>query len=303
MGGKVIKGKSGIGSISSRDVVASRLVKSSSKVLTKDKLGKVVSGGSSPRVTGPISKKSSSMSIGFDKSPRSNNSGKSNEYKINVSNNTNTTMSGFNPTRLANKKQKLNKLNRMNTIDGGETEVLEIIKKNNQTYEDYDLINECLIKHFFMRSLEKDARNEIIKEMVLSSVNQGAFVFQQGSMGTYFYIVKQGELELYINEGFVTSFKTGDSFGELALLHGAPRSGTVKATKKSQLWCLERKNFRKIVDHINHVNYEENSRFISSIPILANIENDLKSVLASNLIKEYYEQDKYIVKGKIFSKI
>jgi hypothetical protein len=47
------------------------------------------------------------------------------------------------------------------------------------------------------------------------------------------------------------------------------------------------------------MNYEENKRFINSIPILANIENDLKSILASNLIKLFYDKDKSIVKGII----
>ena len=121
-------------------------------------------------------------------------------------------------------------------------------------------------------------------------------------MGNFFYIIKEGECELFINNNYIKNLRAGDSFGDLALLHGAPRSGSVKTVGIMFVWCLERRNFRKIVDHINFLNFEENKKFISSIPILCNIENEMKSVLASNLIKLYYDKDKVIVKGKFFFK-
>ena len=214
-------------------------------------------------------------------------------------------VSNFKPTqststkRIADKKQKVN-ANLNNTMETSELDVLTIKKRNNHDFEDKELINSCLVKHFFMRCLDKDARNEITKEMTLCSVDANTFVFKQGAMGNFFYIVKEGELELYLNNVFTKIIVPGESFGELALLHGAPRSGSVKTKTKALVWCLERRNFRKIMDHINLINFEENMRFISSIPILSNIDQDLKSVLASNLLKEYYEIDKFIVRGILF---
>lgn len=178
-----------------------------------------------------------------------------------------------------------------------ELDVLKIVKKNNHEFQDFELIDNCLVKHFFMRCLEQDARMEIIKEMSLCKIDADTYVFRQDSMGNFFYIIKEGECELFINENYIKNIQAGESFGELALLHRAPRSGSVKTIGITYVWCLERRNFRKIVDHINYMNYEENKRFINSIPILLNIENDLKSILASNLIKEFYDKDKVIVKG------
>ncbi len=179
-----------------------------------------------------------------------------------------------------------------------ELDVLKIVKRNNDKFVDYELIDECLIKHFFMRSLDNDARNEIIKEMSLCRIDVNTYVFRQGSMGNFFYLIRDGECELFVNENHIKNLKAGDSFGELALLHKAPRSGSVRTIGLTYVWCLERKNFRKIVDHINNLNYEENKRFINSIPILVNIESDLKSILASNLMKVFFEKDETIVKGK-----
>jgi cGMP-dependent protein kinase len=198
-------------------------------------------------------------------------------------------------SRFANKKSKII-TNASKTIEASDLDVLTIRKKNNKDFDDYEVIDNCLLGHFFMRALDKEARVEIIKEMTLGEIEAGQTVFKQGAIGNFFYIVKEGQLELLINDGYTKSFTIGDSFGELALLHSAPRSGTIKAKTKCLLWFLERRNFRKIMEHINQQNYEENIKFINSIPILTNMENDLKSVLASNCIKSYYEAEKYIVR-------
>ncbi len=97
--------------------------------------------------------------------------------------------------RIAEKKQKVN-ANQSNTMETSELDVLTIKKRNNHDYEDKDLINSCLIKHFFMRCLDKDSRSEIIKEMTLCHIDPNTFVFKHGAMGNFVYIGKEGELEL-----------------------------------------------------------------------------------------------------------
>jgi cGMP-dependent protein kinase len=215
------------------------------------------------------------------------------KQSISISKPTPTTTSS---RRIADKKQKVY-ANSSNTMETNEIDVLTIIKRNNHDFEDKELITSCLVKHFFMRCLDKESMTEITKEMTLCQIDANTNVFKQGAMGNFFYIVKEGELDLYLNDIFTKTIVTGESFGELALLHGAPRSGSVKTKTKTLVWCLERRNFRKIMDHINLINFEENMRFITSIPILANIDNDLKSVLAHNLLKEYFDIGKSIVRG------
>jgi hypothetical protein len=57
-----------------------------------------------------------------------------------------------------------------------EKSILTIIKKHNRNNEDNNLINNCLIKHFFMKDLDKQARNAIIQEMSLSSVQENIYI-------------------------------------------------------------------------------------------------------------------------------
>ncbi len=200
------------------------------------------------------------------------------------------------PTRTTKKKKIGTITNQEEESSKAESDVLTIKMKHNRLCEDKELIDNCIIKHFFMRTLEKGARLEIIKEMSYATVPSNTIIFQQGTPGNFFYILKVGTVELYIDGNKIKTFSVGESFGELALLHGAPRSGTVKAITECGLWVLERKNFRKIVDHITKMNFEENKTFIQSVPILNSIEHYQQAILCVSLIKETFEEGKYIVK-------
>lgn len=197
-----------------------------------------------------------------------------------------------NGPRTSSKKVKVLKEN----FPSLEYEVMKIVKKNNKELEDAKLIENCIAKHFFMRVLERQARVEIIREMTLCFVPAESMIFTQGEPGNFFYILKEGKVDVLVDGNVVKSLRSGENFGELALLHGAARSASVKAISDCYLWVLERKNFRKIIDHINQINFEENKKFIQSIPILANLEIDQKALLCSNLIKEVFEEGSIIVK-------
>ena len=83
------------------------------------------------------------------------------------------------------------------------------------------------MKHFFMKKLDDDARKEIAKQLNLNEVQADQRVCKQGTMGYYFYIVKEGKLIVEINGQKLKELAPGDSFGELALIHGANRSASI----------------------------------------------------------------------------
>lgn len=191
---------------------------------------------------------------------------------------------------------KKHKLGIENSKLSKESEVLKIIKNSNHDLEDFDLIDKCMVKNIFLRNLETQARKEVIKQMCYCFVPADTVVFNQGAIGNYFYIIKEGKVDLIIDGEQKKTLRYGDSFGELALLHGALRSGTIKTLQETHMWCLERKKFKQVVDYINNKNFEENRAFIQSIPILNNMNLDTISLLCSNLVKEIYDPGNYIVK-------
>ena len=134
--------------------------------------------------------------------------------------------------------------------------------------------------------------------MSLYAVDTGTVLFEQGQDGSYFYIIKEGEISVHINKKKIKTMGVGQSFGELALLHSAPRSATIISETNIKVWCMERRNFRKIIDHINNLNHVEIKKYLAQVPFLSNIDSETKSILSQNLIKESYEKDTAIVKCK-----
>lgn len=67
-------------------------------------------------------------------------------------------------------------------------------------------------------------------QIELRQYKTGSFVFKEGDAGENFYIIFEGRMGIFIKEkGKVAELNRDDSFGELALLYGQPRSASVKA--------------------------------------------------------------------------
>ena len=74
----------------------------------------------------------------------------------------------------------------------------------------------------------------------------GAVIMRRGERGDCMYFVASGELELRGRRERV-SYGTGDFFGEIALLTGAPRNATIVATQACTLLSLDIVDFRQLV--------------------------------------------------------
>uniref|UniRef100_A0A8D0G1B6 Protein kinase cAMP-dependent type I regulatory subunit beta n=1 Tax=Sphenodon punctatus TaxID=8508 RepID=A0A8D0G1B6_SPHPU len=73
------------------------------------------------------------------------------------------------------------------------------------------------------------------------------FFLLTGDEGDNFYVIDQGEVDVYVNGEWVTSIGEGGSFGELALIYGTPRAATVKAKTDLKLWGIDRDSYRRIL--------------------------------------------------------
>ena len=130
--------------------------------------------------------------------------------------------------------------------------------------------------------------------MSLYSIKEGKTLYTEGNAGNYWYIVKSGELERFTNNKSIGTLKTGDSFGERALMNGVPRSNTVIAKTDCLLWGLRRQVFRKILEFIFNSNYEQNMKFLDGINMP--LDSTFKSIMANNLMQENYLKGQYICK-------
>jgi MFS family permease len=80
-------------------------------------------------------------------------------------------------------------------------------------------------------------------DLVPVAAGAGEDVIVQGERGDRFFLIEQGEVEVFENGAFRRNEGPGESFGEIALLHDVPRTATVRATVDTRLLALEREQF------------------------------------------------------------
>ena len=177
---------------------------------------------------------------------------------------------------------------------------MKLLNKHNKECKDSSLIDDCLISHCFLRALEKQARQEIIKEMSLFFVKANAELFKQGAPPGCFYILRQGTCDIIVNGEKKDSLQKGSYFGDTALLYGTCREYTLCASTDCYVWVMEKKNFKKVIEHILHITYEDNNSNIGKLPIFGIASHDQKIKLANNIYRETHLEDKTIYeKGRI----
>ena len=94
-----------------------------------------------------------------------------------------------------------------------------------------------------------DARlRTIARTMRHRRFRRGEVIFHQGDVGDSLQIVVSGALKIVLpsaagEEAIIATLRSGDFFGELALLDGAPRSATAAAVEATETLALPRDAF------------------------------------------------------------
>jgi CRP-like cAMP-binding protein len=80
------------------------------------------------------------------------------------------------------------------------------------------------------------------------SVAKGTELVTEGASGVEFFVLLSGKAKVTRKGRTVSTLKSGDSFGELALLAGTPRRATVTTTEDSEVMVLLRRDFIALLD-------------------------------------------------------
>uniref|UniRef100_A0A2K5MFE1 cAMP-dependent protein kinase type I-alpha regulatory subunit n=1 Tax=Cercocebus atys TaxID=9531 RepID=A0A2K5MFE1_CERAT len=122
--------------------------------------------------------------------------------------------------------------------------VRKVIPKD---YKTMAALAKAIEKNVLFSHLDDNERSDIFDAMFSVSFIAGETVIQQGDEGDNFYVIDQGETDVYVNNEWATSVGEGGSFGELALIYGTPRAATVKAKTNVKLWGIDQDSYRRIL--------------------------------------------------------
>jgi len=108
-------------------------------------------------------------------------------------------------------------------------------------YATMQALSKAIQTNLLFSHLDDNEKSDIFDAMQPFNYKPGETIIQQGEEGDFFYIIDQGEVEVYVNNKCVTAISDGGSFGELALIYGTPRAATIKAKSECKLWAIDRK--------------------------------------------------------------
>ncbi|CAE7768991.1 Pkg21D [Symbiodinium sp. CCMP2456] len=104
-----------------------------------------------------------------------------------------------------------------------------------------------------LRHLSGAQIERLVKLLVPRVYASGASIFEQGEIGTAFYIVASGQVQVFIDGKPVRTLARHGHFGERALLfEGQRRTASVRVrSHEAELWCLEKVAFEEVLtDHL-----------------------------------------------------
>jgi CRP-like cAMP-binding protein len=191
---------------------------------------------------------------------------------------------------------------------GGDGADVEIKPPSAKTAEEREVMGQALKNNANLTkifSIDDEKTKAIIDRMWKIDVPANEAIIKQGSLDAdYFYIVKEGCFEVTVaakeqsamaaaGQG-VGKVEKGGSFGELALMYFAPRAATLTATVASQLWVIDRKQFKDILAKSSDEMLLTNVKYLDKIGLLKDLKDDEKKELAKALTDMVFYKDETI---------
>jgi len=179
--------------------------------------------------------------------------------------------------------------------DAGEEAILAHKKERAVDADAKKLISRGMLQDRVCANLEEREVQEIAAKMEFFTFEIGESVMKQGESGNYFFVINQGTFHVTVNDAVVNTMSTGNAFGGLALLYNCPRTATVKATAASEVWGVDGRVFRQVLQANAQRHYKENRAFLDSIKLFDGLDPKQKDRVGEAFFTEVFEEGARVV--------
>ncbi len=102
---------------------------------------------------------------------------------------------------------------------------------------------EQLAKVWIFSKLERSDVSRIAKAVVQRTYAKGEEIVKEGEQAVAFYVINSGKVDVTKGEKTLATMGPGESFGEMALLDGFPRSANITAVEDTECLVMTRWDF------------------------------------------------------------
>ncbi|XP_078317271.1 cAMP-dependent protein kinase regulatory subunit-like isoform X1 [Crassostrea virginica] len=163
-------------------------------------------------------------------------------------------------------------------------------------YKTMAALSKAISRNVLFSHLDDNERSDIFDAMFPVHRHAGEVIIQQGDEGDNFYVIDQGEVDIFVNDEHVTTIGEGGSFGELALIYGTPRAATVKAKGDVKLWGIDRDSYRRILMGSTIRKRKMYEEFLGKVSILDNLDKWERLTVADAFEPVQFEDGQEIVR-------
>lgn len=138
--------------------------------------------------------------------------------------------------------------------------------------------------------LSEESLLELAEKLEPLALGESEILFKKGEPGNALYIIQEGWVKAYAEnnrgeEVVLNEFGPGESFGEMSLIDGRPRSATIQTINPSHFLILRQESFLTILTH--HPTF--------ALELLRDLSNKLR--FAATYIQKVTEWSQYIAEG------
>lgn len=105
----------------------------------------------------------------------------------------------------------------------------------------------CLKNHFIFSHLSEKQLDNIKDHMFWAKIGIDTDIFRQGTIGTCFFIIEKGSVDMEVDGEITKTLKVNEGFGQLALLHDIERVATAVTRQNCSFWIIDKVSFRQAV--------------------------------------------------------
>lgn len=161
---------------------------------------------------------------------------------------------------------------------------------------------EFLKKCLFLDPLSNEQISKLAGALETTTYEDGEYIIKQGDVGDSFFIIEEGnvrctQVKSSGREVDLLTLKTGDYFGEMALMLNDTRHANCIATGRVKCLSLDRAKFDMLLGSVQEVlGKRMRVRILQSVPLLAKLPENKLIKLSGVMRVQSFADNAYIIK-------
>merc|ERR1719233_1642980 len=202
-----------------------------------------------------------------------------------------------NSSKVRFKKRTAKRMAVLTIVKDEEDEKLNSNKDIQKTENQIDWLLECISDNVLFSTLGHKAKLRCINKMYKESVKKGTELIKQGDKRAQtFHVIASGSFTIHVDGDQKAIYKEGMCFGELALIHDAPRAATVTAVEDCVIWTMHRNAYHRNVRGAKQQEYQQRVRWLKKVKLFNSLTKGQLVTMSEAFDEKTYKKNDVIIK-------